>query len=152
METMLEKVNRTVLEARKAKTGQASFLSTVLARIKLMEKAVPPKELNDENIVKEIKKMMKETKDVMDVASKNSREDAVETAKHELALLETLIPDDMKDVSEEELRKEISNIIEKTGQTPSKKIIGPVMKELKQKCGARFDGKLANQIINKIIG
>ena len=152
METMFEKVNRIVLEARKAKADHVSFLSTVLARIKLMEKAVPPKELNDENVVKELKKMVKETKEVMDVANKNGREDVVETSKHELALLETLIPDDMKDISEEELRKGISNIIEKTGQTPSKKIIGPVMKELKKKFGARFDGKLANQIINEIIG
>ena len=102
-------------------------------------------ELNDEQIIDVISKESKKRKDSLPDFEKSGREDLIAQVKEEIEILAEYLP---KPLSREELEKIIDEVISVTGATTIKEM-GIVMKNVKEKVGARADGKTINEIVKE---
>ena len=103
------------------------------------------KEINDEKIIEIIKKNIKSRKDSIEQYTKGNREDLANQEKNELEILEKYMPEQM---SEDEVRKIVVNIISKSEAVSASdfgKIMGAVMKEI----GNKADGNLVGGIVKE---
>ncbi len=105
-------------------------------------------ELQDSDILTILAKEVKKRKDSLSDYQKGGREDLVEQINKEIQVLEVYLP---KQLSKEELEKELQEIVKKLNAT-SMKDMGIVMKTAKEKIGTRADGKEINEIVKKLLG
>lgn len=105
-------------------------------------------ELRDSDILTILAKEVKKRKDSLSDYQKGGREDLVEQINKEIQVLEVYLP---KQLSKEELEKELQEIVKELNAT-SMKDMGIVMKMAKEKIGTRADGKEINEIVKKLLG
>ena len=103
--------------------------------------------LEDEKIIQIIAKEVKKRKDSLDDYIKGGREDIVKQVEEEMNILSEYLP---KQLSKEEIEKMVKEIIEQVG-AESIKDMGKVMKEAKEKIGARADGKAINEVVKELL-
>jgi len=107
------------------------------------------KEINDEDIKKLLKKMIKQRTESIEIYSKNNRKDLLDIEQKEFDLLSTFLP---KQLSEEETKKICSETISKLG-AQSIKEMGRVMGELKKEYPDNLDfakaGPMLKELLNK---
>lgn len=103
--------------------------------------------LEDEKIIQIIAKEVKKRKDSLDDYIKGGREDIVKQVEEEINILSEYLP---KQLSKEEIEKMVKEIIEQVG-AESIKDMGKVMKETKEKIGARADGKAINEVVKELL-
>lgn len=104
-------------------------------------------ELNDEEIILVIKKIVKEIKESIEAFKKGQRSDLVEKNKKQLEILSFYLP---KELSDEELKKEIEKIIQENKnlyEKNPKAIIGVCMKTLKTKADSSRILKILNPFL-----
>lgn len=117
------------------KSGQKDKLSLVrliLSQIKNRE-IEKKAELNDEEVIVIIRKMVKELKESIEAFEKGNRSDLVTEYKKQLIIVSTYLP---SEISDEELKKEIEKIIaekKEIFEQNQKQIIGICMGRLKAK-------------------
>ena len=104
-------------------------------------------EVQDEKIIEIIAKEVKSKKDALEDFKKAEREDLIEQTNQEISILQEYLP---KQLSYEELKDKISNIISQVGAT-SIKDMGTVMKEAKAQIGASADGKTINEVVKELL-
>ena len=104
-------------------------------------------EVNDNKILEIIAKEVKTRNDALVDFEKGGREDLVEQAKKEIAFLSEYLPEQL---TKEELREEISKIINALGAT-SIKDMGSVMKQAKVQIGTAADGRTINEIVKELL-
>lgn len=103
------------------------------------------KEINDEKIVEIVKKNIKSRRDSIEQYIKGNREDLAGQEEKELKILEKYMPEQ---ISEEEIRKVVINIIEKSEVSSASdfgKVMGMVMKEI----GNKADGNVVGKIVKE---
>ena len=101
------------------------------------------KELEDTDVIKIIKKNIKSRKDSIEQYKKGNREDLVIQEENELKILEKYMPEQM---SEEEIRKIVINIIKKSEASDASdfgRVMGMAMKEI----GGDIDGNVVGEIV-----
>ena len=107
------------------------------------------KEINDEDIKKLLKKMIKQRTESIEIYSKNNRKDLLDIEQKEFDLFSTFLP---KQLSEEETKKICSETISKLG-AQSIKEMGRVMGELKKEYPDNLDfakaGPMLKELLNK---
>lgn len=103
--------------------------------------------IEDEKIIQIIAKEVKKRKDSLDDYIKGGREDIVKQVEEEISILSEYLP---KQLSKEEIEKMVKEIIEQVG-AESIKDMGKVMKEAKEKIGARADGKAINEVVKELL-
>lgn len=106
------------------------------------------KEISDEKIIEIIKKNIKSRKDSIEQYTKGNRKDLADQEKTELEILEKYMPEQM---SEEEVRKIVVDIIKKSEAVSASdfgRIMGAVMKEV----GSKADGNLVGGIVREELG
>lgn len=104
-------------------------------------------EVTDEQIVEIIAKETKKRKDSIADYEKSGRQDLLEQIKEEISILEEYLP---KQLSTEEIEKEVKEIITQLGVTSIKQM-GLVMKTAKEKLGVAADGRTINEIAKKLL-
>lgn len=104
-------------------------------------------EVDDNKILEIIAKEVKTRNDSLEDFQKGGREDLVEQAKQEIAILSEYLP---KQLSREELKEKIQNIINELGATSIKEM-GAVMKEAKAQIGTAADGKSINEVVRELL-
>jgi uncharacterized protein len=104
-------------------------------------------EVDDNKILEIIAKEVKTRNDSLEDFQKGGREDLVEQAKQEIAILSEYLP---KQLTKEELTEKIMNIINEIGAT-SIKDMGAVMKEAKAQIGTATDGKSINEVVRELL-
>lgn len=104
-------------------------------------------EVDDNKILEIIAKEVKTRNDSLEDFQKGGREDLVEQAKQEIAILSEYLP---KQLSREELKEKIQNIINELGATSIKEM-GAVMKEAKAQIGTTADGKSINEVVRELL-
>ena len=104
-------------------------------------------EVDDNKILELIAKEVKTRNDSLEDFQKGGREDLVEQAKQEIAILSEYLP---KQLTKEELKERIMNIINEIGAT-SIKDMGAVMKEAKSQIGTAADGKSINEVVRELL-
>jgi len=109
-----------------------SLIRLILSQIKNRE-IEKKAELNDEEVITIIRKMVKELKESIEAFEKGNRNDLVTEYKKQLTIVSTYLP---SEISDEELKAEIEKIIAENKavfEQNQKKIIGICMGRLKAK-------------------
>src|ERR1043165_643218 len=94
-------------------------------------------ELNEEDEIKLLQKLVKQRKDSLEIYQKQSRADLAKKEEEEIAIIEKFLPDQM---SAEELRTEVTKIIAEVGAVSSADM-GKVMGIATKKLAGKADGK-----------
>jgi len=144
-----EKINEDMKAAMKS--GDKLKLETVRsirALILEFEKSGANKQLNPEEEIKILSSAVKKRKESIEQYQIAGRTDLVEKEQAELNILMEYLP---KQLSEEEVQKEITRIASEIGAKTKEdfpKLMPAVMKELKGKT----DGKIVKQEVEKYLG
>ena len=104
-------------------------------------------EVDDNKILEIIAKEVKTRNDSLVDFEKGGREDLVEQAKQEIAVLAEYLP---KQLTKEELKEKLTKIISDLGAT-SIKDMGAVMKEAKSQIGTAADGRTINEVVKELL-
>ena len=101
--------------------------------------------LTDEEELKILKTAAKQLKESIDQYQKGGRDDLAEKEAFELSLLEKYLPEQL---SEEQIRETVKNIVKNTGAESIQdmgKVMGATMKEL----AGSADGKIVQKIVKE---
>ena len=146
--SMVEDVRKTMVEAMKQKDKETKdSLSMLLAALqnKQIEKRT---ELTEAEEFEVVKKEIRQTKETMESAP-DDRNDIKEMCRKRLDVYAAFAPEEM---SEEEIKSVIYNVLEKIGITnPSTKDKGKIMKELMPLVKGRADGGVVNRIVGEML-
>ena len=104
-------------------------------------------EVDDNKILEIIAKELKTRNDSLVDFEKGGREDLVEQAKQEIAVLSEYLP---KQLTKEELKEKLTKIISDLGVTSIKEM-GAVMKEAKSQIGTAADGRTINEVVKELL-
>jgi uncharacterized protein YqeY len=120
-------------------SARLSVLRMLKAALKnaAIEKVGADGELSDADVIAVIRKQVKQRQDSIESFEKGGRAELAAKEKAEMAMLNAYLPQAM---SEDELRKLVSETIAETGAT-SRAQMGAVMKALGPKVAGRADGK-----------
>lgn len=143
---LLEKIEKdfkkALLEKDKITLSTLSLLKSALKNREI-ELRVQKKKIDDEEIIKVIKREVKKRREAMEIY-KDKRNDLFEKEKKELEILEKYLPEE---ISEEEIRKIIKEKIDLLGE----KNFGRIMKEVMKEIAGRADGKRVAELVKEEI-
>ena len=144
---MLEQqISKDYIQAMKDRDSlKSSVLSFLRAQLKnvIIEKKVD--ELEDQEVIAVIKKQVKQRQDSITQFEEGNRQDLAEKEKKELEILQSYLPEEM---SEEEVKKIIDQIVKETGAS-SMKDMGAVMKAIALKIQGRADNRLVSNLVRQ---
>lgn len=129
------------------KTGDKLRVST----LRLLRAALHNREiakggaLEELEVLEVIKLATKQRRETITLARSHGREDIAQQEEHELAILETYLP---QLLGPEEIRQRIEVVVQELGATSSKDL-GRVMKVLMPTLQGRADGKIVNRLVNE---
>jgi uncharacterized protein YqeY len=119
------------------------FLMNSVKQIEVDER----RELSDEDMLKVIRKNLKQREDAIAQYQEAGRDDLVEKEEREASLLKAYLPAQLDD---NELQTVIKDIITKTGAS-SMKDIGKVMGMALKATDGRADGKRINEVVKNLL-
>lgn len=103
--------------------------------------------LKEEDEIKMLQKLVKQRKDSLEIFEKQNREDLAQKEREEIAVIEKFLP---KQISEEELKIIITNIINENG-APSAADMGKVMGLANKQLAGKADGKTIAGIVKQLL-
>lgn len=141
-----EKILNDYKEAMKSRDALKSSVLSFL-RADMMNLAVAKKKnkLDDSEALSVIKKQIKQRQDSIEQFTKGNRPEMAEKEKKELEILKTYLP---PEISAEELKKIIDEVIVLT-EAQGMKDMGKVMKEVSVKLSGQADGKLVSDLVRE---
>ncbi len=145
--TILERIRRDLKDAMKrGEKERLSALRMILSNVKnsQIEKKKP---LSDEEIIRIIQRLVRQSEDAMRQFSQGNRTDLVEKEKAFISFCQTYLPEQL---GERELITLIQNTISEIGATHPKEM-GKVMKAVMPKVAGRADGKRINRIVRAVL-
>ena len=104
-------------------------------------------ELTEEDIISVLSSAAKKIRDSIEQFGAGGRTDLVEKERRGLTIVESFLPQQM---SEDDLRKVIKEVIDETGADSPQKA-GLVMKSLMPRIKGKADGKLANRLVMEML-
>jgi uncharacterized protein len=104
-------------------------------------------EVSEEKEVSLLQKMMKQRKDSLEIYQKQSRADLAKKEEEEIAVIERFLP---KQLSADELRTELQQIISDTGAS-SPADMGKVMGAATKKFAGKADGKTISAMVKELL-
>lgn len=141
-------IQQKIKEAMLAKDTQAlGVFRAINAAFLNFEKEKVGNEVDDEVGTRLIRKLVKQGRDSADVYAQNGRQDAADKELAEVAIMETLLP---QNVGPEELEKAVQDLIAANGYT--KKDFGAVMKAILGAYPGRVDGKDVKAVAERLLG
>jgi uncharacterized protein YqeY len=147
MPSLTEQLKEQQKDAMRAKDKlRLGTIRMALAGIK--QKEIDEKiTLNDEQVIVQLTKMIKQRKDAAEQFQQANRQDLADTEKAEIAVLQDFLP---QPLNEEQLDTLVKQALNETGAT-SMQAMGQVMGWLKPKVQGRTDmGKLSSLIKAKL--
>jgi uncharacterized protein YqeY len=128
---------------------RAEVLSTLRSAIKYREIELREKgkELDDREVLEVIKKEIKKRREAIEMYKQGGRLDLAEKEDNELKILEEYVP---AEISDEELRIKIKEIIEKVGATNIKDM-GKVMKEAMSELKGLAEGERIRKVVEELL-
>ena len=143
--SLQDQVMTAMKEAMKSKDSNAlTSLRAIKSAILLAQTETGAKaELNEEDEIKLLQKLVKQRKDSAAIYTEQGRDDLAQPELDQAAVIEQFLPEQL---SEEEITKVVSDIIAKTGATGMQdmgKVMGMASKEL----AGKADGKTISGIV-----
>ncbi|RKN86963.1 GatB/YqeY domain-containing protein [Paenibacillus ginsengarvi] len=145
--SLSERLNEDMKQAMK---NQDKFRLSVIRMIRSAIKNVEidqKKTLSDEEVLDILNREIKQRKDSLQEFEKAGRDDLAETVKEEIEVIAVYMP---QQFTEEEIHAIVQQTIQETGAS-SKADIGKLMGALMPKVKGRADGKLVNQLVQKLL-
>lgn len=105
-------------------------------------------ELDDDGIIEIISKQLKQRKDSLEEFVKAQRDDLIEQAKTEIAILESYLPEQL---TYEEVKEIVAEAINRLGVTELKQM-KLIMADVLPKVKGKADGKAVNEAVKELIG
>lgn len=124
------------------RSSALSFLRSDMANA-LIEKR--KKNLDDAEVIRVIKKQIKQHQDSIEQFKKGNRQDLVDKETRELEILKSYLPEEL---SAEEIKKVIEETILET-QASGPKDMGKVIKQVMTKIAGKADGKLVSDLVKE---
>lgn len=121
-------------------------LRLIISSIKTLE-VEKMTEATDDDVFRVLSKECRKRVEAIEAYKKGGREDLVNEEQRELEIIKSYMP---KQLSEEELKEIVKNVVEETGSS-SIKDLGRVMKVLMPRVKGRADGKAVNNIVRQIL-
>ena len=139
-----EQILADIKEAMKAKDEfKRDTLRTLNAALKQVE--VDQRiEMTDEVVLPLLQKEIKKRADSVELYRKGAREDLAKKEQSEIELIKAYLP---AQLSDDELKEKIKNIVEKVGKN-----LGAVMKMAKDEIGASAEAKRISMIAKELLG
>lgn len=135
--------------AMKAKNkGLLETLRFLSAAIKNKAIEIRPKEIEENDVLAVLKKLVKQRKDSIEQFEKANRKDLVDKEKSELTILQAYLPEQM---SEEAVKAIVMEVVSEVGAT-SMKEMGIVIKKVMEKTAGQADGKLISTFVKAQLG
>ena len=144
-----QKIMAEMKEAMKAK-NEAQLRGLRAIKAEIIKAKVEPGaggEISSEKEISMLQKMVKQRKDSLEIYEKQNREDLAVKEREELEVIEKFLPAQM---SEEELKKELQQIIIETGAS-SPADMGKVMGMASKKFAGRADGKTISAAVKELL-
>lgn len=104
-------------------------------------------ELKEEDEIKMLHKMVKQRKDSLEIYQQQNRADLAQKEKEEIEVIEKFLP---KQLSAEDLKAEISKIIQQTGAS-SPSDMGKVMGMATKQLAGKADGKTISSVVKELL-
>ncbi len=146
--TLKEQLQQDLITSMKAKdeitTGTIRLIKAAILRL---ETAGEKKVATDEDIIQIMGKEIKQRKDSIEQFEKGNRPELAAKEKLEMAVLEKYLP---AQLSEEEIRTIVAEVIASTGAT-GKSDLGKVMGALMPRTKGKADGGLVNKIVQELL-
>jgi hypothetical protein len=101
------------------------------------------KELTEDDVMRVLARGVKTRADSAAQYQEGGRPELAEKERREIEVIERYLP---KGLSEDEAKAAVAEVISELGAS-SKKDMGAVMKTLRERHGARLDGKLASRLV-----
>ncbi|HZF65147.1 MAG TPA: GatB/YqeY domain-containing protein [Chitinophagaceae bacterium] len=144
-----QKVMAEMKDAMKSK-NEAALRSLRAIKAEIIKAKTEPGangEISEEGEVKMLQKMVKQRKDALDIFQQQQRTDLVQKEQEEIDVIEGFLP---AQLSEEELKREVAEIINETGAT-SAADMGKVMGAATKKLAGRADGKSISAVVKQLL-
>ncbi len=144
-----KKIMDSMKEAMKAK-DEASLRGLRAIKAEIIKAKTEPGargEIDEATELKFLQKMMKQRRDSLDIFEKQGREDLAKKEREEMLVIERFLP---KQLSEEEIRNALKEIISQTGAataTDMGKVMGIASKQL----AGKADGKTISGIVKELL-
>ena len=147
MSQIKAKLQQDLKDAMKAKDvfkrETIRFLMSALKQVEVDER----RELSDDDIFKIIQKSVKQREDAAKQYREAERPDLYEKEEKEAELLKSYLP---KQLSEEELKAVVTEVIADTGASDMKDM-GRVIKAVMAKVGSTADGKSVSNVVKALL-
>ena len=151
MSLIFKKITEALNESIKSKdTVRLLTLRSIISQKKDKEielRSGSKKEIQDEDIVNILNKMMKQRKESISMYEQGGRQDLIDKEKSEIAIIEEFLPQQM---SEDEIKAACVAAI-KDSEAASLKGMGKVMKILKEKYLGKMDFAKAGQLLKETL-
>ena len=151
MSLIFKKITEALNESIKSKdTVRLLTLRSIISQKKDKEielRSGTKKEIQDEDIVNILNKMMKQRKESISMYEQGGRQDLIDKEKSEIAIIEEFLPQQM---SEDEIKAACVAAI-KDSEATSLKDMGKVMKILKEKYLGKMDFAKAGQLLKETL-
>ena len=135
-------------EAMKTKDDAAKrTIRAVKAAIMLLKTDGSGNEVTEEMEIKLVQKLSKQRQESLSIYIEQGREDLAVTEREEIEVLKRYLPEQM---SEEDLKKVILDIVSKTGASGMKDM-GRVMGMASKELAGRADGKTISAVVKSIL-
>ena len=146
--TLKERINQDLKTAMKAK-DQAALRSVraIKAQLMLMETDGSGAEITSDKEIKLLQKLVKQRQDSLTIYEEQGREDLAVTEREEIEVISKYLPEQL---SEDELRVILDEVIKATG-AESMKDMGKVMGMAGKKIAGRADNKIVAGLIKSML-
>jgi uncharacterized protein YqeY len=142
-----EKINGEIKSAMLAKDAKRLEALRAIKSVVLLLKT-SPEGLTDESVVKALQKEVKKRKESAEIYKSQNRSDLEEEELFQAGVLEEYLP---RQMSEEEIRAELSGIIASVGATGPGDM-GKVMGAASKAFAGRADNKLVSSLVKQLLG
>jgi uncharacterized protein YqeY len=144
--TLEEQINADIKAAMLAKeAAKLEALRAVKSAILLLKTS--PEGLTSESEMKALNKMVKQRKETAEVYTTQNRKDLADIELAQAAVIENYLP---KQMSEDELRSDISKILSNLGAS-SPSDLGKVMGVASKQFAGKADGKIVSAIVKELL-
>jgi uncharacterized protein YqeY len=145
--SLLEQLDQDMKSALKNK--EKAKLSTIrMLRASIKKVEIDKKhQLSDDEVLEVIAREIKQRRDSLNEYEKAGREDLAQKEREEIEILESYLPEQL---SEEELRALVQQVIQEVGAS-SKADMGKVMGAIMPKVKGRADGRLVNRLVQEAL-
>jgi uncharacterized protein YqeY len=144
-----QKIMAEMKEAMKAK-NEATLRGLRAIKAEIIKAKTEPGangEVSPEKEINILQKMMKQRKDSLEIYQQQNREDLAKKEQDEIAVIEKFLP---QQLSGEELKAELQQIISETGAS-SPADMGKVMGVATKKLAGRADGKTISATVKELL-